>query len=75
MLSDIFCMTQDLLQNTYPANDWIRVYTDGSAKDAIKEEEESILSGLMDEPRKHLYQQASIHPIIKQKPKPYRKLH
>ena len=41
----------------------------------MMEEEESILSGLMDEPRKHLYQQASIHPIIKQKPKPYRKLH
>ena len=30
-------MTQDLLQNTYPVNDWIRVYTDGLAKDAIKD--------------------------------------
>ena len=31
------CLVQDLLQNSYPTDEWVRAYTDGSAKDATKE--------------------------------------
>ena len=61
-------ITDEFLHNTYPPESWIRIFTDGSAENAVKMEEVKYLSNFLKEQKKtSLLQQDFFQQIIRQK--------